>query len=396
MYKSLITIFLLLWSSYFFAKPFANKNDEAPSNLQKAEQTLAKIYALYSIDQTMLLAENYPTDPQYSATYVATESQEVNKYSYLWPFSGTLSAVTALYIHNKDTSHLATLENKVLPALKAYSDYERKPFCYQSYIADQGFSDRFYDDNIWIGLDFVDLYLHTNNKKYLDEAIDMWRFIESGTDNKLGGGVYWCEQKKFSKNTCSNAPAAVLAIKLYEATKDKDYLKQGLAIYNWTQKNLQDPDDKLYYDNLSLEGKLDKTKYAYNTGQMMQAAALLYKCTKKKEYLQEAQILGDAAMKYFTAPHTPESGKAFPLIKKGNIWFTAILFRGYTELFQIDKNMTNISIFDKNLNYIWNHGRDENGLFQTDWSGKEKQSTKWLLTQAALVEMYAAMGKIKD
>jgi len=25
----------------------------------------------------------------------------------------------------------------------------------------------------------------------------IWKFIESGTDDVLGGGIYWCEQKKY-------------------------------------------------------------------------------------------------------------------------------------------------------------------------------------------------------
>lgn len=59
-----------------------------------------------------------------------------------------------------------------------------------------GKSDRFYDDNLWLGLDFLDLYEQTGNDAYLASARNIWNFIESGCDSILGGGVYWCEQKK--------------------------------------------------------------------------------------------------------------------------------------------------------------------------------------------------------
>lgn len=35
------------------------------------------------------------------------------------------------------------------------------------------------------------------------------------------------------------------------------------------------------------------------------------------------------------------------------------------------------------------YARDDKGLFNTDLSGKSKDDKKWLLTQAAMIEMYA-------
>jgi predicted alpha-1,6-mannanase (GH76 family) len=109
-----------------------------------------------------------------------------------------------------------------------------------------------------------------------------------GWDDKLGGGIYWCEQKKQSKNTCSNAPASVLALKLFESTRDSSYFRWGLRIYEWTKANLQDPADLLYFDNKSLTGKTDTRKYTYNSGQMLQATAMLYKLTGNKIFSKSA------------------------------------------------------------------------------------------------------------
>lgn len=114
----------------------------------------------------------------------------------------------------------------------------------------------------------------------MDKAQLIWNFIESGTDSLLGDGIYWCEQKKESKNTCSNAPGSVFALKLFKATNDSLYFKRGKELYKWTQKNLQDSTDYLYFDNIRLDGKIGKAKFAYNSGQMMQSAALLYQLTK--------------------------------------------------------------------------------------------------------------------
>lgn len=115
----------------------------------------------------------------------------------------------------------------------------------------------------------------------------------------LGGGIYWCEQKKFSKNTCSNAPASVLALKLYQTTRDEAYLQAGKDLYHWTQENLQDTVDYLYFDNKKLDGTIGKTKYQYNSGQMMQAAALMYGLTSDNRYLTDAQNLAKACSDRF-------------------------------------------------------------------------------------------------
>jgi predicted alpha-1,6-mannanase (GH76 family) len=235
----------------------------------------------------------------------------------------------------------------------------------------------------------------TKNPDYLKKSIETWKFVISGWDNKLGGGIYWCEQKKESKNTCSNAPGSVLALKLYEATKDTAFLNWGVRIYNWTKTNLQDTTDYLYFDNKSLSGKIGRQKYTYNSGQMLQAAALLYKLTGQKAYLDEAQQIAKSAINHFTENYTTAEGKQIRLFKNTGNWFNAILFRGYAELYQLDKNKEFVIIFEENLDQLWNRVRDKNGLFSKDWKGEKDDEYKWLLDQASLVEMWATLAEFK-
>lgn len=343
-----------------------------------------------------MLHENYPSDQNNKATYLASEEQAKrhNEYSYLWPYSGTFSAVNALLESTGNKKYKKLLENKVLPGLEEYFDTRREPFAYSSYISNQPLSDRFYDDNVWLGIDFTDSYRMTKKQAYLEKAELIWEFILSGKDEVLGGGIYWCEQKKESKNTCSNAPGAVFALKLFQATQDSTYLKQGKELYEWTKKNLEDPTDHLYFDNIALNKKIGRAKFAYNSGQMMQAAALLYQITKQKNYLEDAQNIAEACHKHFFTHFTLPNGQTFQLLKKGNIWFTAVMLRGFIELYHTDHNKTYLADFQKSLDYAWQYARDERGLFQTDWSGTDKNEKKWLLTQAAFVEMYGRLAGI--
>ena len=70
---------------------------EPNSNLDRARQTLDSLYLNYSVDNSSLLRENYPSEEKHTVTYLASEEQAniPKQFSYLWPYSGTFSAVNA-------------------------------------------------------------------------------------------------------------------------------------------------------------------------------------------------------------------------------------------------------------------------------------------------------------
>lgn len=368
--------------------------DRGGEYTRRATAMLDSLYTYYTVPGTRLLRENYPDDASYKATYLAGESA-ANEFSYLWPFSGTLTAVAVLVETQGWEKYGPLLDSVVLPGLREYADDRRQPFAYASYIASAPASDRFYDDNIWLGIDFTDLYAATRQQRFLDEAERIWLFIASGTDDKLGGGIYWCEQKKGSKNTCSNAPGAVLALKLYRATGKEHYLEQGRLLYEWTRKQLLDPSDNLYFDNISLDGALNKTKFSYNSGQMIQAGVLLYSITGKKRYLAEARETAASCLNYFFRPVHKPGGGSVRILRRDKVWFDAVMLRGFIELYREDGRVTYLNAFRETLDHAWSHSRDGQG-FLADWSGRDRGGRKWLLTQAALAEMFARMAAVAE
>ena len=92
---------------------------------------------------------------------------------------------------------------------------------------------------------------------------------------------------------------------------------------------------------------------------------------------------------------TPEGGETFRIINKGNVWFSAVMVRGLAELYAIDGNAAYLGDVQRTLDYAWEHARDAQGLFETDFTGADKQSEKWLLTQGAMAEMYGRMSGVK-
>lgn len=390
---------LLLFACFTFLSCYLDntKDIKTNTNLEKATITLDSLYKHYSVPGTCLLRENYPFDENYRATYLTAEEQAngINKYSYLWAYSGVFSAVNTMLEVTKDKSYHLLLDSCLLVGLEEYFDETRYPPAYSSYINQAQGSDRYYDDNIWIGINFIDLYRLTNDSGYLKKAKIIWEFVRSGIDEKTGEGIYWCEQKKESKNCCSNAPASVFAFKLFEATGDTLFFHQGKELYEWTKKNLQDSIDMLYFDRIMMDGKINKAKYPYNSGQMMQSAALQYKLTKDPAYLKEAQEIAKSSHNYFFSDFTTNNNMKTKLFKDGNIWFYAIMLRGFVELYQLDHNKAYINTFLQVLDYAWIGSRNTKGLFNTDLSRNTQNNRKWLLTQAAMVEMYSRLENIK-
>ena len=88
---------------------------------------------------------------------------------------------------------------------------------------------------------------------------------------------------------------------------------------------------------------------------------------------------------------TPQGVETFRIIDKGNVWFSAVMVRGLAELYAIDGNAAYLGDVQRTLDYAWEHARDAQRLFETDFTGADKQSEKWLLTQGAMAEMYGRM-----
>ena len=54
-----------------------------------------------------------------------------------------------------------------------------------------------------------------------------------------------------------------------------------------------------------------------------------------------------------------------------------------------------MSTFINNADYAWKNARNSNDLFYEDWSGIKQGRDKWLLQQAALVEIYGRIALLK-
>lgn len=314
--------------------------------------------------------QQYFYDPSagfYKETAVVEEGK--NPYSYLWPLCGMIQANNEIE-KVMDTSGLV---QNTLHIIQAYYDPAPPAPGYASYIMKLKGGDRFYDDNQWIGIACMDAYSREKNPAYLNTGKMIYRYMMTGYDTVLGGGIYWQENRKISKNTCSNGPAIILSLQLYKATNDKKYLDTALMIYNWVNKNLKAPSG-LYYDNIKVGShRIDSAMYSYNTGTLLQSNVYLYEITKDNQYLKRAISIADSSLPYFYG-----NGRF-----RDSYWFNAVLLRGYQHLLQYHNDKKYMEAFRQCLNYALANNKSEQGLMM------RKDKVQDLVAQSGMLEILA-------
>jgi hypothetical protein len=153
---------------------------------------------------------------------------------------------------------------------------------------------RFFDDDAWLGLASVDL----DDRPLAAEAL---AFVRTGEDP--AGGVRWVEDAA-SRNTCSTASAAWLALEL----GDRAFAERAM---DWLDATLR-TEEGLYRDRLE-GGVIDPTVWSYNQGASVAALRLLGRS-------DAATTTATASLRLFTGERLWREPPPFLAI-----WFRALL-----------------------------------------------------------------------
>ena len=380
---------ILLISTVTVTQAQENKSAEY---LNRAETMYANIWKNYRVPAyTGLFLENYPSNKKDSLTYMQGGHVGEKEVSFLWPFSGVFSATNVLMKSPALQAKYKPYQDSLVIGVEHYRDEVRKPMGYQAYPVKLEKSDRYYDDNGLVAIDYMESYFVTENPLYLQRAKAVFKFILSGWNNDLGGGVPWLEGHNDQKPACTNGMATLAALKIYQGSKDPYYLDQGKKFYHWMYNTLRDSTGVIAND-IKPGGQLNRTFWTYNTGSLIEAAVLLYQITGEKQYLQQAQQLAaDSYAHFSTVPHDKNLTLHIDLP-----WFVTVLFRGYEALYHVDRNYKYLAAVEKDLNYAWQHTRDQYGYTSHSWTPKPEEinKPKWLLDQACIAELYARLSQV--
>ena len=289
-----------------------------------------------------------------------------------WPQAHALDVVIDAYLRTEDTY---------------YMQYMQQWFDGVHHQNGETFLNIFYDDMQWNALAMLRAYHATGDEKFLEASIKVWGYILNGWTDLLKGGIMWAEFTPHSKNACSNAPASILAARLYQATGEQEYLDWAIKIYEWQKQNLIDHANGAVWDSIAMENNavvINKDWiFTYNQGTYVGAAVELYGITNNSVYLNDAIKSADYTLYSLTQPNTQllkdEGGGDGGLFK-------GIFVRYFTQLILLEnlpENIRNryVRFLEHNAEKLWTEGTDKNRvLFNSFWGIKPAQNEEIDLT----------------
>lgn len=231
-------------------------------------------------------------DPR-SGVYFRSATER--KPDYVW-LQGVMFSNLVAAARSEPATYGPILE-RYFKALDGYWDSKAQIPGYEAAPTRGNGNDKYYDDNAWLVITFLEAYETNHDPAYLARADETLKFVLSGWDEESGGGIWWHQgHKDGTKNACSNGPSAVGCLRLSNFKQgDRSLIDQASKIVAWTQKTLQ-ADDGLFDDRrVVATGEVKRGKLTYNSALMLRALLGLYRVTGEKAYLEEARRIGKAA-----------------------------------------------------------------------------------------------------
>ena len=310
-----------------------------------------------------------------------------------WPNAHAMDVVIDAYLRTKDAK---------------YSDLFDKWYAGIKIKNGNRYKNDFVDDMEWNALTMLRIYNITKDQKYLDTTLELWKYISDTWTEDAGGGITWCTGSyvAYSKNACSNGPAAIIAARLYNLTGEQQYLDWAKKIYQWEKEILVISSTGKVMDNIEVATmKINEVALTYNQGTYMGAAVELYNITKDPVFLNDARKVAS-----YTISSLANSNNVLRDEGSGdNGLFKGIFMRYFLELIKVDDLdaafRNKFVIFMENNTYtLWHNGVYKDGeyidnlLFGTSWDTAPVASTQ-LTSQASgcmLMEMKVAYDIFKN
>jgi predicted alpha-1,6-mannanase (GH76 family) len=206
----------------------------------------------------------------------------------------------------------------------------------------------FYDDMQWLGLSTLRAWQHSHNAVFRDAALGLWADIQTGWNTHCGGGIAWGKNQLDYKNTPANAPAAILAGRLFAISADPADQLWATRIFDWLETHLLEPRTKLVWDGINRlgDGAIDKDWiFTYCQGVGIGAALEVGR-------VDLARQIAYTAHKHF-GEVLPEEGSGDGGLFKG------IFVRYLTEYIAQTGDSSSLGWLKHNAELVWRHHPDK-------------------------------------
>jgi len=289
--------------------------------------------------------------------------------SYAWGQGVMFRALAAA--SKVDSSYLQTVQNMASEFHSRYRCYYNGRWAYNASANNCG--DRYYDDNAWIALGYMELYEITGSSTYLSRAQELVAFCMSGENSPTdtpNGGIRWHESNTSGASVCSTAPTCLANLMIYQATGTEQYLTDAVRLYNWLSTS-----DLRYASGIYHEA--NQGPLGYQTAVVLQAAVYLYRITCQAGYLAEAQRLAAAMEHEFI-------NKGTHALNQTGKWGGHDMTNAYADLYQTDHNRHWLNIASGYLEFLYKHCRDAaSGRYPVSWNNTSGSPSAYLIDNAS-------------
>jgi hypothetical protein len=307
-------------------------------------------------------------------------------FAFVWPLS------TQFRVQNS----LARIDPETYgPLLRSFSDEARSRYWksagggYRSGVSSN--ATRFYDDNAHVAVALMEAYRITEDPIYLSRAEETYDFVISGEDSVGGGGIYFHEFDRSTKETISTLQGARAALMLFQATQEPAYLTDATRLSDWARTHTQQSDG-LFLEKWYLTGAKAGTAGDFAlvnaAGDAISMNLEFYAATGDAARLQEAQRIANRSLtRYFnrtTGAINDEGFWAFELVD------------ALDDLHRVDGNPIWLERTADALQWLHSNRRDPNGHYGRLWGRGGLQNTalsEWHLNdQASVARSYLHTG----
>ncbi len=242
-----------------------------------------------------------------------------------------------------------------------------------------GFLNRYYDDEGWWALAWIDAYDLTGNRAYLAMAKSIFADMAGGWDDTCGGGIWWNKDRRY-KNAIANelffSVAAHLANR--DSSSSAEYGGWASREWNWFLHSGMMNDQNLINDGLTAgQGQTagercrnnGQTTWSYNQGVVLGGLAEFSKFDSDPSLLRIAQEIATAAITRLVDKAGVLHDPCEPGCGADGVQFKGIFVRNLTALDQVQPEAAYRSFIITNANAAWDKSRGPGNQFGQVWSG---------------------------
>jgi len=193
--------------------------------------------------------------------------------------------------------------------------------------------------------------------------------MQKAWDSECGGGVWWDRWRTY-KNAITNELFLSLAAELYVHTQNPKYLIWAVKEWKWFNQSGLINNQFLINDGLQNCKNNGDTVWTYNQGVVLGGLVTLYQVTKEEEYLASASQIALAAMTTLVTETgiLQESCEEDNWCDQSQWQFKGIFMRNLRYLYQATLSQQFLDFIHLNAMAAWNE--DRNGTsFGLKWSG---------------------------